>query len=61
VEALELEVEEVEEVDEADDVELVDAGAADELDDEETEVELDVVGLTTAVAAPGQWGISFLV
>ena len=55
VEAFELEV------DGADEVELVDAGAADELDDEETEAELDVVGLTTAVAAPGQWGISLLV
>jgi hypothetical protein len=51
----------VEEVDAADEVELVDAGAADELDDEETEAELDVVGLTTtAVAAPAQWGISIL-
>jgi hypothetical protein len=53
VEALELEVEGVAEVDEADEVELVDAGAADELDDEETEAELDVVW-ATAVAAPGQ-------
>jgi hypothetical protein len=61
VEAFELEVEAVEEVDGADEVELVDAGAADGLDDEGTEAELDVVGLTTAVAAPGQWGISFLV
>jgi len=45
----------VEEVDAADEVELVDAGAADELDEEETEAELDVVGLTTtAVAAQAQ-------
>jgi len=43
----------VEEVDEADEVELVDAGAADELDDEETEAVLDVVW-TTAVAAQAQ-------
>jgi hypothetical protein len=48
VEAFELEV------DGADEVELVDAGAADELDGEETEAELDVVGLTTAVAAQEQ-------
>lgn len=54
VEALEEEVEAVEEVDTADEVELVDAGAAEELDDEETEAELDVVGLTAAVAAPRQ-------
>ena len=59
VEAFELEVEAVEEVEGADEVELVDAGAADELDDEETEAELDVVGLTTAVAAPGQWELAF--
>jgi hypothetical protein len=53
VEAFELEV------DGADEVELVDAGAADELDGEETEAELDVVGLTTAVAAPGQGELAF--
>jgi hypothetical protein len=49
----------VEEVDATDEVELFDAGAADELDEEETEAVLDVVW-TTAVAAPGQWGISTL-
>jgi len=42
------------EVDAADEVKLVDAGAADEPDDEETEAELDVVWLTTAVAAQEQ-------
>jgi hypothetical protein len=47
------------EVDAADEVKLVNAGAADV--DKEIEAELDVVWLTTAVAAPGQWGVSFLV
>jgi hypothetical protein len=60
VEALEPD-EEVEEVDEADGVEPVDTGAADE-PDEETEAELDVMGLTTAVAAPenGQLALCYI-